>query len=536
VTTRPDDTLPDDTLPPATDRKPTGAGPGEHALARRVGGQGALLLSGFAGAQLFAFIRNGLIGHTLSMGDFGIAATITLLLQLVDVLSDVGSDRLIVQAPDGDDARLLSTIHAFWICRGIITSLAIYLAAGPVTDWFGISHARWAFEIASLVPLIKGFSHMDLRWHQRRLNNLPTLLYELLPQVAGCLLTLPVLTVLPGFSGVPVIIIGQTFAAVAVSHMCATRPYTARIDRAFAHRIWHFSWPIWLSALPLVAVYHGDRLIIGSLLGMEALAAFSVAFMLTMVPGVIAAKAGNALMLPLLAQSANDAATYRRRFTLMADTAAIAATANLSAFALAGGIVIPMTFGPNYIGLGPLATILAAMWSLRILQTVAGMSLIAEADTRPLLVAAAIRAAGLPLAAIALWQDGGLVGAASAGLAAEVASLIYVSVRCARERTGLTAVLLKRAALLPPVLGLAVVLGFLFGPLLTITSTPWSDLNQTAFALALAGTATVVLGVLMGALLPETRPLLTRFMARPAGAASESARDSANESARAGMA
>ena len=61
---------------------------------RRIAGQGALLFSGFAAAQALSFVRNVLLGHALSRGDFGIAATIALILQLIETLSDLGSDRL----------------------------------------------------------------------------------------------------------------------------------------------------------------------------------------------------------------------------------------------------------------------------------------------------------------------------------------------------------------------------------------------------------------------------------------------------------
>jgi len=162
------------------------ASPASRAL-RRVGGQGAILMAGFAGAQGCSFLRNGLLGHWLSQGDFGIAAAITLMLQLVETLSDLGSDRLIIQAPDGDEPRLQATAHATLIARGAITSLLLYLAAAPTTAFFAIAEATWAFQAIALAPFIKGFMHLDTRRYQRRLLNRPQVMIELLPQaIASC--------------------------------------------------------------------------------------------------------------------------------------------------------------------------------------------------------------------------------------------------------------------------------------------------------------------------------------------------------------
>lgn len=71
-----------------------------QSLTSRIARQGTLLFGGFAAAQVFSFARNAIVAHWLSKGDFGIATAILLLLQLLDTLSDLGADRLIVQARD----------------------------------------------------------------------------------------------------------------------------------------------------------------------------------------------------------------------------------------------------------------------------------------------------------------------------------------------------------------------------------------------------------------------------------------------------
>lgn len=430
-------------------------------LTRRLLGQGGLLLAGHATAQGLSFLRNALIGHALSKGDFGIAATITLFLQLMETLSDLGTDRLIVQARDGDDDRLVATAHTTIAVRGLVTAALVFLAAHPVAGFFAIPHVAWALQLAALAPLVKGFQHLDYRRAQRRLDNRPQLLVEAGPQAAALAVTIPLLAIDGGYAVAVWLSLIQAVASATLSHTLAERPYRLAADPALLRRFVAFGWPIWLSAFPLIAVFQGDRIIVGRLLGMEELAAFSAAFMVTMVPGLIGAKIGHALMLPVLAEARDDGDAFARRFTRLADATALAAVVYTLLFVAAGGIIVELAFGSSYAGLGAVVGWLAMMWGLRMLQAVPGMALMALGSTRPFLNAGLIRAAALVLSLYAATSGLGLAAIAAAGVVGEVLSLVYVAWRLDRERPGLMMPFLLRALALAPaaLVGLAVMTG-----------------------------------------------------------------------------
>ena len=166
----------------------TGSG---QPLRRQLGRQSALLFSGFAIAQMCSFARNAIIGYALSKGDFGVAATITIALQMLETLSDLGADRLLVQSADGDDPRLMAAAHATLVVRGLFTAILLYLSAAYVVQFFDIPKAQLAFELAALVPLIKSFMHLDSRRQQRALQNRNFVLIEVVPQALSLGATLP---------------------------------------------------------------------------------------------------------------------------------------------------------------------------------------------------------------------------------------------------------------------------------------------------------------------------------------------------------
>lgn len=432
--------------------------PPTQTLRRRVAEQGGLLFAGYAAAQGFSFARNALVGYALSKGDFGIAATITLILQLVETLSDVGTDRLIVQAEDGHSERLVGMAHTVLIARGVLTALILYIAAHPAASFFAIPQVAWALEIAALVPLVRSFLHLDFRRAQRRLDNRPQLLVEVIPQAVALAATVPLLAHHGGYAVALLLALIQAATSVMISHAIAERPYRLAADRALIVRFCTFGWPIWLSAFPLIAVYQGDRVIVGRLLGMEELAAFSAAFMVTMVPGLVAAKVGNSLMLPVLAAARDDAQAFARRYQRLGEITLLAAAVYVLVFVAAGGTILPLAFGPNYDGLGTVIAWLAAMWGLRMIQAVPGMALMALGETRPFLGAGLIRATALLPSLLVAANGYGLAAVAAAGVAGEAASLVYVAWRLDALRPGMLRPLLLPTLALAPAAALGLVL------------------------------------------------------------------------------
>lgn len=431
------------------DAAPAAAAPAAaHGLGHRIAGQGALLLSGFALSQALSFLRNAIIAYTLSKGDFGIAATITLALQMLETLSDLGADRLIIQARDGDEPALMAAAHTVLVLRGLLIGAILFLSAGAIARVFGIEHARHAFELAALAPVIKGFVHLDQRRQQRQLRNGSTMIVEVVPQVAVVLATWPLLRWWPSFEPVVWLVLGQAAVTLIASHAIAERGWRLGFDRRLLMRLLSFGWPIWLSAFPLLAVFQADRVIVGSLHGVEALAGYTAAFMVTMVPGLIAAKIGHALMLPVFSEARADGSLFLQRLTLASEATALLAAMYLVVFAVAGGAVLPLAFGPNYTGLGDLVACLALMWTIRMVQTVPGMALMSRGETRPLLVAGIVRTVSLPLALTANALGYGVLGIAAAGVIGEIASLAYVAWRADRTCAGSARIFLSRLLLL----------------------------------------------------------------------------------------
>ncbi|MEZ5775827.1 MAG: oligosaccharide flippase family protein [Hyphomicrobiaceae bacterium] len=411
--------------------------------------QGALLVGGYAAAQAFALLRNALLAYMLTKGDFGMAAVLTMTLQVIEMLTDPAIERMIAQAEDGDSPVLLGASHVLTIARGLIIALAILLVAPFAGHLFGVEGLETAIRWLAAVSLVKAFMHLDCRRQQRRLDNRSSVLVELVPQALAAAAAYPVVLATGDYTAVLWINAILAVAMIVTSHLLATERYRLAFDRAMLVRLLRFGWPIIVCAVPLLAVFHGDRLIVARYMGIESLAAYTAVFLATMVPGTLATRAGTSLMLPLIAEARASTRVQAARFRLMNEIAVVAAAIYVAGFAIAGGLVVWLGFGDKYLGNGALAAALAVMWAVRIIQVPPTVLLLAAGETRTLLVAGFVRAGAILLVLAAAEAGADMAVLALCGALGEVVAMIPALRRIGAIHKGQVAPMLRRVAGFP---------------------------------------------------------------------------------------
>ena len=94
------------------------------------------------------------------------------------------------------------------------------------------------------------------------------------------------------------------------SHLVAERPYRLVFDRGIMARSLRFGWPLLLNGILMFLAFQGDKLIVGRVMGMEALAIFAMGVTLTLTPTLVLAKSVQNMFLPKLSQL-TDAPAFR---------------------------------------------------------------------------------------------------------------------------------------------------------------------------------------------------------------------------------
>jgi len=83
-----------------------------------------------------------------------------------------------------------------------------------------------------------------------------------------------------------------------MSHLFAERRFTLTLSRTYLNRTLRFGAPLALNGLLLLATFHGEKLLVGHVMGPTSLAILAMGFTLTLTPALILGRSLQAYFLP----------------------------------------------------------------------------------------------------------------------------------------------------------------------------------------------------------------------------------------------
>lgn len=383
-----------------------------------------LILSGNAFASLLQLARNLIVARMISVADYGIAATFVVAIAVVEMASALGLQHQIVQAKEGDDTKFQAALQGFQVLRGLLSGLAFFAIAAPMANFMGIPEVTWAYRLLAFVPVLNAFVHFDIYRLNRQMVFWPMLLTGVLPALLSLLAIWPLMYWFGDWRVMPYSILLQAVLGVIVSHILARRPYRLMLDRAITSKSLRFGWPILANAVLLFFVFHGDRLIVARVSGMEPLAIFSMGVTLTLAPTMVASQSLRNFFLPQLptngggVSAGNTAFHTMARITLQASL--LGGALMMSAMAVFATPIVHVFLGPKYSALIPLLVPMAVLGGVRVCKSGPAVVALAMGRTGNAMVSNLPRVLVLPLAWYLLHIGGGLLQIIWLGIAAEL--------------------------------------------------------------------------------------------------------------------
>ena len=363
-------------------------------MRRRLRTGGPSLAVTYVVSEVCGLLRIAVFAHVLAPGTMGAVVILGTWLRLVEMVTDLSLDRYLLRAPDGAVRRVQNVAHGTAVLRGLFGSAFMLASLLPLMTVYGLHDWAWAFAAASLVPLIRGFTHLDYRLHNRMLHFGSTITVEVASALAGLAAAASVFYV-PGPTAFAAALLVQAGTGMLLSHVLAGRSYAIAFDSGIQRKIWQAGWPLAFNALLLYAVFQGERLLVGGILGLEVLGTYAIAAQLALLPVMTAGRLSIGIGLPVLARA--GATTLR----------GLAARKDVVQLFLAGGImfwlgfvalapfVIELLFGVDYAQSPADISWIAAAAALRLQKTGPSTVLLAAGRSRDILAGNSARIGGL---------------------------------------------------------------------------------------------------------------------------------------------
>jgi len=344
------------------------------------------------------FVRNLICARILCPADFGIAATCALATTLLEMVTDLGLERMLVQDKEGDDDRLGATAQLLLVLRGFLIAGVLFALADPLAVWFKAPQAVSAFRVMAVLPILSGLVHRDTIRFQRELRFGPWVTCRVLPDVVITLAAWPVALWMRNYWAFVVLELVRGCLALVLSHVVSERSYRLGWDRSIAWRFISFGWPLLLNGLLMYGALQGDRVVVGLASTPVELGLYSIGVMLALTPAMMVGSIATQLLLPVLARVQDDLGRFERIHRVCLAGLTALAVAFGSALVLVGPWLVRVLYGEKYVAAGAIIGWLGAAQAAHIIRVGTTVSALALGDTRNSLFSNTFRLSGLGLA------------------------------------------------------------------------------------------------------------------------------------------
>ncbi len=365
---------------------------------------GALVFGANIADTAAVLLRNVLLARLLTVADFGIAATFSIMITLMDAAQNAGVSRMVVQAADAESAKLQDGLHGVQLALGVITGLLLLVLSWPYALAMGTPHILWAYALIAIIPMLRAASHLDPYRLQRQGRFGPSVIRQILPQALSLVAIWPAYLMFRDFRAMLVLLFVQQIASLIASHIGAERPYRMRFDREITARAFRFGWPLLINGVLMFFVFNGDRMVVSNQFGLDTLGWFSAAVTLTLNPAMLVARSLQTLILPSMARVQDDPARLQLQNDRLVGLVAIVYVGFVAGVALFGAPVLILIFGAKFAPAAPFLLLLAIMQGIRLMRAVPALAAMARAETKNPLYTNIVRGLFIPVALlVALW-------------------------------------------------------------------------------------------------------------------------------------
>jgi O-antigen/teichoic acid export membrane protein len=239
-------------------------------------------VAGFGLAQLIRLGSNLLLTRLLFPEAFGLAALVAIFVQGLELLSDVGLQQSVIQNPRGDERRFLDTAWTLQIVRGFLLFTVAGLLAWPIARLYGEPQLTGLLPVGGITVLLLGFQSTAVFTLRRRMT-------------IGWLVLLELGVVAGG-------VVAAAFRT-AVTHALPVG-YRNRFawDPQVVREIVGFGKWIFGSSAVFFLGRQGDRLMLGSFLGVGPLGVYSIAVMLSEIVGMVIDRINAGVLYPMFSE------------------------------------------------------------------------------------------------------------------------------------------------------------------------------------------------------------------------------------------
>ncbi len=365
-------------------------------------------------------IRYVVFARILGPKELGLAATLILTAGCLDIITDTGSDRFLIQDADGGDAGALAMVHLVTVIRGVLTAAVLLGGSSLLAAFYGFPGLRMGFVALAIYPFINGFQNADMRRQQRdhdfRAEGVSVIIAELVSIGVAVWAALA----FHNFYCVVIALAVRAAVFVPLTHLTAKAKYRIAFARPYAAKLGRFGGPLILNGLVTFFGVQGDRLVVANRLAITELGLYSAVSMLGYYPTMMVSRFLVGIQMPMVSRSRESPGEQDAVLDAVAGDTILLAVGAAAGFLLVTPFVLVPLYGARFAQSTMVIGLVGLLQAWRLLRFWPTTVALGIGRSVPIMVSATIRLVALPISLVATALGYGLVGIVSSFILGEV--------------------------------------------------------------------------------------------------------------------
>lgn len=363
-------------------------------------------VGGYAAMQILRFGFNIALARMVAPKLFGVMALVNLVVQGLQMFSDLGLRQCIVQHPRGDDPEFVNTAWTLQVIRGSVLWVGTGILAYPLAEFYGESALVWLIPLAGFAAFVSGFTSSANLTYSRHLRRGPLVRREVGAYILTVILILSATWYTvhhwPAESQswmlYALIACGAVFSAgleVVLSYtLKPVVPPRFQLSAASRSILLSFGGWIFASTGCTFLASQADRLIVGKL-SLETLGVYHIAAVLAAVPVALVGAVGTHIAFPVLSAAVRNGTPSTDAFLRSQRTILILAGWLGTGIICAGPAFIDLVYDQRYADAATFVRLLGIAAWFTMLVTPSELALLAIGRPNRLAYGQMVRLAGL---------------------------------------------------------------------------------------------------------------------------------------------
>ncbi|MGN6370726.1 MAG: oligosaccharide flippase family protein [Phycisphaerae bacterium] len=404
---------------------------GESLRRRALHASAWVISTKFVGMAL-QLLRSIILTRLLFPKAFGLMALVSVVMQGLQMCSDVGIIPSIIKSPRGNEERFLQTAWTVQIVRGFALWLMCCLLAWPASLFYHEQSLLWLLPVGGFSIVISSFNTTAWAVHDRDMNRARLTMIAIGAEVLNLVtMTLAAWWLRSVWALVIGGLAGTSFTLILGNTLLPGERHRLRWEKEAVAELVHFGKWIFASTLLTFFAMQLDKLMLGKLVPFALLGVYSISLTLASLPKDLAQQVASLVLFPVLAERLREKpeqihhALQRSRGLLLR----IGLLLCLAVLAAAPAF-FHLLYDSRYAAAGWMAQLLAFSCWITVMNASTGYALLAFGDSKSVALGNLVNAVVTIVAAIAgfTWFGigGFIIGYALGTAAGELVQAIQI--------------------------------------------------------------------------------------------------------------